>query len=50
MFMQRSIFLDIVAGRCSIVVKALCSSRKVAGSRPDELNDLFQFTYSFRPH
>jgi hypothetical protein len=27
--------------RCSTVVKALYSSRKVAGSRPDEVNEIF---------
>jgi hypothetical protein len=25
-------------------------SRKVAGSKPDGVNDVYQFTYSFRPH
>jgi hypothetical protein len=26
------------------------TSRKVAGSRPDEVIELFQFTESFQPH
>jgi hypothetical protein len=28
----------------SVVVEALARSRKVAGSRPDEVNEFFQFT------
>jgi hypothetical protein len=28
----------------------IATSRKVAGSSPDEVIDFFQFTYSFQPH
>jgi hypothetical protein len=30
--------------RCSVVVKALCISRKVAGSNPDEVPEIIHFT------
>jgi hypothetical protein len=33
---------DIFGARCSVVVKAV--GWKIAGSRPDEVNSLFQFT------
>jgi hypothetical protein len=32
------------------VSRHYATSRKVAGSRPDEANEYFQFTNSFRPH
>jgi hypothetical protein len=41
------VFLDILAGaRSSVMVEALCTSEKVAGPRPDEVNKCVQFPYS----
>jgi hypothetical protein len=37
--------------RGSVAVKGLCYKPEgVAGSRPNEVNEFFQYTYYFRPH
>jgi hypothetical protein len=35
---------------CYVVVTHLTSSPNVAGSRPDEVIELYHFTSSFQPH
>jgi hypothetical protein len=42
--------MRLAGARGNVVAKAYVTSRKVAGFRPDEVNEFFQFTQSFWPH